>query len=516
MNRLIAAMLKTHPAKLILCANHQQLFAGYWLADMLQSSFTFQNDASGHVACIRLLEQYSHCLIYLIADARDEDYRLENLPHTSGKTKSALILRKLDQFYRGLDYRTAVFLNRQKDQRQDDRYLFYAINNRQFLQNWLSLIHANNNLLVGIYPIAMLSQCLYKDALNQPDKPHSLLCEQFSSGIRQTYFYQGHLQFSRFVASDPLTPLHRFYQEETEKMRRYLVGQHLIEADRRLHLMFATSSEKSAIPNEFWHEQTIDYLNYFSLAKTKQLARHLILQSPELLHMQLIADGHTVANLANDSLLKLHYQHRQKHLLNKVTTAIALLGLITAGVCFYLGAKDQAELQKTTDRIASVQVQYDAYKKQWPASMPDGHQLKAAVMLDLALAKASKSPRRVMQVLSAALDKSPTTQVNQLIWQTNQEMMIDEQESAIVSIEIADDSTAQQKKNTIARFITDLKNNPAVSKVNLLSVPTDPKSLAGNTVDEKTNLQSQEFKLTIELKPVHAAPVLEGNTHESQ
>lgn len=505
-------LLKNQSAKLILCANHQQLLAGYWLGHMLQSSWIFKDDAAGHLACAALLEKYRHCPLYMIADGQDEDYRLENLPHTSGKTKRELIQRKLNQFFRGLDFRMAEFLDRQKDQRQDDRYLFFAINNAQFMQNWLALIQTANSLLVGIYPIASLSALLYKEIHSLPFEAHCLFSEALSSGLRQTYLHQGQLNFSRFVAYDSHPPSPQFYQDEAEKIRRYLLSQHVIETDASLHFILAMATENPVNPLALKAEpaSNFSHINYLSHAKSKKLAAPAILETPEFLHMQLIADGHQPSNLAKDSLVQAHQLQTLKQRLNKISAAIATLGLILAGLLFYLGAQDQADLQKTTDQITAVQAQYQTYAKKWPVSLPDPGQLKAAVSLDLALAKASKSPRRVMQILSAALDKSPAIALNQLTWQATQEAAIDAQETALISAEIKDHGNTNHGTNLLlASFIRELKSNPMVANVILLSPPIEASVMAGNTVDEKLVTSSQTVNLKIELKHADIDPVLE-------
>jgi hypothetical protein len=502
-------MLNNKAAKLILCVNHQQVLAGYWLGNEMQSHFLFKDDDAGHLACAGLLEKYRHCSVYLIADAREEDYRLGNLPHTSGKTKRALLLRKLNQFYRGLAFRTAIYRHRHKEQRQDDCYLFFAINNDSFLQNWLSLIQAANSLLVGIYPIALLSNLLHQEALSKLGEPHCVLCEQLSCGLRQSYFYQGQLQFSRFVVGSSLQSAHGYYQDEWEKMRRYLLGQHLMEADSPLQLILAMAPETLIDPASLRLEQNqpVQLISYLDYAKTKQLAAKLISTAPELLHMQLIASGQLVANLANDSQLKPYQTQRLKNRVHTLTGAMACLGLMGAALLFYQGAKDQSALQKTAAQMAAMQAQIQHYQQQWPAKLPVASELQSTVLLDLALTKISHSPRRAMQTLSAALDESPAIQLNQLTWQVNPEKPINEQETALISVEVIGDAVANQQDFLLANFIRKLKSQPMVAKVSLLSMPAKASLMTGNTLDEKPVFNSPEFKLKIDLKPVHLAPL---------
>ncbi|MGZ8258772.1 MAG: hypothetical protein ACXWTR_06310, partial [Methylotenera sp.] len=133
-------MIKGSQNKLVLCATAHNLLAGLWHAGKLQGSQIFVNDDAGHLAFAEFLQQYPATPVYLMADAVEEDYRLESVPHVTGAAKRELIERKLNQFYRGLEYRTAHFIHRDKDKRKDDKFLFVALNNADFLQNWMTVI----------------------------------------------------------------------------------------------------------------------------------------------------------------------------------------------------------------------------------------------------------------------------------------------------------------------------------------------------------------------------------------
>jgi hypothetical protein len=253
--------------------------------------------------------------------------------------------------------------------------------------------------------------------------------------------------------------------------------------------------------------QPVQLISYLDYAKTKQLAAKLISTAPELLHMQLIASGQLVANLANDSQLKPYQTQRLKNRVHTLTGAMACLGLMGAALLFYQGAKDQSALQKTAAQMAAMQAQIQHYQQQWPAKLPVASELQSTVLLDLALTKISHSPRRAMQTLSAALDESPAIQLNQLTWQVNPEKPINEQETALISVEVIDNAVANQQDFLLANFIRKLKSQPMVAKVSLLSMPAKASLMTGNTLDEKPVFNSPEFKLKIDLKPVHLAPL---------
>ena len=91
--------------KLILCASNTSLTAGVWHGNKLQSTQLFQNDEQGRNEFSEYLQQNNDTNIYLIANSTDEDYRVESLPHTSGRTRTEILERKLNQFSRSAIYR---------------------------------------------------------------------------------------------------------------------------------------------------------------------------------------------------------------------------------------------------------------------------------------------------------------------------------------------------------------------------------------------------------------------------
>ena len=84
-------MFKASQHKIVLCATANNLLAGVWRNGQLQGNQAFANDDVGYAAFTEFLNQYNTAPIYLIADAVEEDYKLESLPHTSGAAKRELI-----------------------------------------------------------------------------------------------------------------------------------------------------------------------------------------------------------------------------------------------------------------------------------------------------------------------------------------------------------------------------------------------------------------------------------------
>lgn len=531
-------MMKSRLNKLVLCVNSQSLLAGLWRAGSLHGSQSFARDDAGHAAFAEFLTQHISVPVYLMADAVEEDYHLENLPHAAGAANKALIARKLNQIYRGSEYRTAHFLNREQGKRRENKYLFVALNNAEFIQEWVNIIQALKAKLVGIYLLPMLSQVIAKQL--KLSAPHLLLSENLSSGLRQTYLHNGELRMSRLVPNTPASEekLTKFYVAETEKTRLYLVSQRFITRETPLELMLLsidglTQNISKSISQA--HGIACTDVNLNQLTSNLNLPINLIDKMPELLHMQLLANGQVVDNLATEELTKEYDFSRLKQNIKMAATLLGIAGLLGAGMLWMQGLSAQSTLQEVTQDTVLQQHRYDEAAKNFPVTPISAEDLRTAVALDKTVALYPKSPRRMMQVVSAALEQVPEVQLNRIHWALTNDMNIQDNDK-LISLPAtgapAPNSTftAQPSKlyelsyitaeiagftgdyrgalNSVHNFVTKLEKNANVAAVEVLQEPVNVSSyvnLQGTTTDaQAVQTQPAIFKLKVILKAPEA------------
>lgn len=530
--------MNIRPNKLVLCATSQSLLAGFWRADKLQGSQAFNNDAAGHEAFSKFLKQYISTPVYLLADAVEEDYRLERVPHTTGAAKKELISRKLNQFYRGLEYRTAHFVNRDTTKRKDDKYLFVALNNADFLQEWVNIVQEAKVQLVGIYLLPMLSQVLVKQLKLMA--PHILLCEKLSSGLRQTYFHNGRLRMSRLVPNVPTAAnqLGYFYLVETEKTRLYLISQRFITRETPLNLVLASlDGSTEHISQGISQEQGIECsdVNLSQITKSLNLPTKLIEQMPELLHMHLLASGHLVDNLAPAVLTKEYDFGKLKQNIKVAALVLGTLGMFAACGMLLQGLSFKSDLKDAIQDTILQQRRYEEAAKNFPVTTIGAEDLKAAVELDKTISIYPKSPRRMMQVVSAALEQVPEVQLDRMRWVLTNDMNIKDDdklislpstnlpastafaanatklyELAYVTAEISGFTGDYRAAiSSVQKFVEMLKLDQNVTAVEVLQEPVNVSSfvnLQGSTTDEQaTQTQPALFKLKVILKAPEAS-----------
>lgn len=527
--------------KIILSATSAQLSAGVWQWGRLRQFQTYQNDEQGRSAFTDFLRQHPNTKLYLLADAVEEDYRVESLPHTIGGARHELLARKLGQIYRGVSYRAAHFIARDKDKRKDDRFLFVSLNNTEFLQGWIACIQSLEAPLVGVYLQSMVSQALLKRLKIKQE--HVLLSERLNSGLRQTYLFNGSLRISRLapIPESMADRLAYFYVVETEKTRLYLVSQRFVTKDTPLNMYLATTDEADihiarAIEQE--HGLNPALIDLTKLTAGFGLHAQQVEKNPELLHMHLLATGCVPDNLAPAGLLSHFKINAIRDGLVMVGVASLLLGLIFSGFNFEQTYANNAALQAAQNETALQEQKYQQAAQSFIPSPIASQDLRAVVELHESITSYPQTPTRMMHVLSQALEKIPQVQINRLRWvQTNDAAIKDDDktiyaaggrdggskdanatdpglaldantlsELAFVNGEIKDfTGDYRAALMTVNHLVDDLKSNPQVAQVVMMQAPVNVSSysnLQGSTTDQvsaQTNVAS--FKLRVQLKP---------------
>ncbi len=525
----------TNPKKIILCVTGQSLTAGLWYGTKLQNYAVFNNSDQDYAAFSEFLALYSGSNIYLIADAVEEDYKLESIPHTTGGARREIIDRKLSQFNRSSVYRAAHFINRATDKRKDDNYLFVALNNADFLQGWMNVIQANQAPLVGVYLLPMLSQTIVRQLKLMA--PHILLCEPLSSGLRQTYLHNGRLRMSRLTPMKDVKPnqLAYFYLVEIEKTQMYLTSQRLISNETPLQLVMPSIDDSyDKIAKSISQEQELDLksVDISAYAKSIHISPDLIKSHPEFLHMQLLANGNVPDNLAPATLSKVHSLNNIRRGINIVTACVATIGIILATYFAWQGNQQKDQLQMISLQTRSQQSQYEQVAKNFPASPIPSTELKIAAEIAQNIKNNNQSPRQLMQVLSQAFEASPEIDLTRMRWVQTSDREFKDDESGANNTQapanqpapVASDPTklvqvgfinAEIKSftgdyraalNSVNKFATQLRQNSLVENLTILQEPVNVSSLAnlqGSTTDESATTERPPaiFKLKIILKP---------------
>lgn len=513
--------------RLILCATHDRLIAGRWRLGRLREVEIFGNQPQGHLAFAEFLTGRRFTPIYLMVDAQEEDFHLETLPHTSGRSRAELLQRKLNQSYRGTTFRAAQFLNRERDKRRDDRFLFVALSNTEFLQPWLDIIAQQQAPLAGVYSLPMVSQLLLNKLKYKTGD--ILFSEQLSSGLRQNYLHQGRLRLSRLVQIPPEAhqQIAYFHLVETDKARLYLLSQRLITRETALKVVvLIPEKDAGQISRNIQQEQGLqcEPVNLAQLAKSNGLPLEQVRQVPELVHMQLLARGHRPDNLAPGPLVKTYRLEFLRKALVMAALVVALLGVLVTLLHLVQSVEDTTRVKELAVETRIQEQRYSEVANNFPATPVQGMDLQVAVNAHEAILRQESSPARMMQALGAVMNQMTVIQLNRLRWVMSQDLNIKDEEgqAAAQSTQASQDGEIYQigfvtgeirgfngdyraALETVQQFVEALKASHAMMEVVVMQQPVNVSSyssLQGSTSDARAAQNEKAvFKLKLVLKP---------------
>jgi hypothetical protein len=473
----------------IIYLGSQHMTAGIWRAGRLCQQGPEVKDFA---ALNDFLAQHRRTPIAILVDAADEDYRLETLPHTSGRTQQILLQRKLTQLYKTPTYFAAQLLARNNASAQAPDQVLCMGFTSALLNSCLDKLTALNRNITGIYLLATLQPCLLQQL--KLSASHILLCLAYPSGVRLSYIQNGQLMFSRWLAGHENSTASRFWwQQEIEKTRAYLLAQKLIARNDKLEL-YGHGCDSPDIQN----------IDLSTWAKSLAIHPQQLHSAPQWLYMHLLAQHKKPVNFAPASL---SLKHQLSHYRLGLYTFTSLLLTLSCGLSYawYQDSKNiQANLRLTQRQM--TQIQQTQLSKN-PIAMQD---LTLALQFKKFVDSRSVSPILSMQALSQALQAYPDIELQSLRWQQSSTVGAEAAansydtclETSDVSAEIT--GSATQSPSRITQFLQQLRQQPDFWSVTLLPSPnTTQQTIKGSSSELQDRISMparQKFSFQLVLK----------------
>ena len=389
-----------------------------WQKDELSAGECFAEDAGGRERFTQFLQNHDSP-VYLLTDLVEEDFRHETLPHLQGKDRVALIQRKLEQYYRNTPFRHAATLQRCKDGRRDDVMLFSALTNPSLITPWLDIILAHNLPIVGIYSLANTCSPLVTDISSAG---LLLLSWNKSSGLRQTYFNEKKLQFSRLT---PLSDNNSFVSlagTEAVRTQQYLKNLSLLPPAQALNVtILCHENERIEFEAQMTNSSEMHY-NYLDIqVMGKHAGVNAIFSDSDatLLYLHLLASQLPHTSYATDEhtrFLRLLTVRRSLFGLSAILAAISLMWVVTN---IHAGKSYQDEISLLDLQGSQLSQQTRQLIQNSPDTLVTATDMKTAVILSQKLEHIFLPPQIILNALSKTLDEYSTIRINKLFWQTN-------------------------------------------------------------------------------------------------
>ena len=405
-------------ARTLLFLSADSFLACSWHANKISDAQTFSNDSNGREGFARFLENHRQPA-YLLVDVIEEDFRLENVPHLIGHARKQLLARKFEQYYRTTPFRQARLLHRQQEGRRDDEMLFSALTNPARISPWLDTLHARHIPLVGIYSLPNICTALL-DALGSD---HVLLLSwEKNAGLRQTYFHNKRLHFSRLIPINTDNSFSTSVATETPRTQQYLKSLSLpppgeaLDAYVICHADDRLALESSLISDSELHYA---YLDIQALGQRFKAKNDYPDSDATALFLHLLAARPPASHYANSEHTHFHLLYKFRRVLYGLAAATALASLLWSSSAFWEGNANSTETEPIARLTERLQRQAQQVHHSFTYSGVPATDMKTAVLLTRKLDQYSPPPEKILQPLTMVLNRYTQIKIDKLAWQTS-------------------------------------------------------------------------------------------------
>lgn len=410
--------------KLLLYLTNDRLTAYTWERGALADGPVFDNDEAGREALSGHLAGAPEIPVYVLADLIEEDFQRENLPHVLGRTRRALVQRRLGQLYRDTPYRQATPQGREKEGRKDDRALFSALTNAELITPWVDAILKQQAALAGIYSPTLLSAALVKKLDLASD--HLLLVSFQSGGLRQSYFQGPYLKFSRLTPLADHSPaaVAEIAAEEIAKTQQFLSSSRLLSYGKPLDVAILAPSEGLPQFQAVCRDTPALVHRFLALEDAAQRLglkispRH---PSGDQLFLGLLGRGTPAGQYALPAQIRFFRLRQARIALYALSVAALAGGLVWSGSSVLSSLEFHQQSQQLAIETRTALTRQQAIMRSLPPTATSPANMKAAVDIDQMIARNAPEPAALLGIVSRALDTLPQIRINQLHWQASED-----------------------------------------------------------------------------------------------
>jgi hypothetical protein len=403
---------------LLVAADKAVLFIGD--RGRVERAYEFPAGDAGCASFARYLQAAPAVPTHVLIDVVEEEYRQDTIPHIQGRDRRAVLQRKYARLFRGTPYCLSLRQGREPEGRRDDRVLLTALTKPDVLTPWLNELTAHETPVVGVYSLPILSAALLP-RLQAKAANVLLISVQRASGLRQTFFRDGHLKISR-LAQMPRLGAVSYAQHvlaELAKLRRYLNSLALVSRDSPLAIYVLSHGD---MLNELESQCRNSESEHYFLVDTAELSARLEIEttpdSPyaDPLFAQLALLARPRENYAQRSETRYFRLYR------------ARLGLVAAGLLLLVGSAGWSALRfvdavglrhqalDAAQKSDYYRARFDMARRDLPPTVVDPPAIETAVASVGALTARKASPAPWLELVSHELNAEPTISVEKIEW----------------------------------------------------------------------------------------------------
>lgn len=396
----------------------ERLTACQWRRGELTDVSGFEPGRAGLTAFSAYLAEQGATPAFLLADVVEEDFQRQLVPHVSGRAGQQLLARRLAQAFRDTPYRLSIVQGRDEEGRRDDRVLLTALTNPALLAPWIDTIEQQQTPLAGVYSATLLwAELLDRLGLHYE---HLMLVTDQPSGMRQSYFHNGQLRFSRLVQANGHAGDPGLLATETARTQQFLTSVHLLRRGEALHALVIAPSPNIEQLSAACRDSADLYYHFEPIeAVAEKLGMDEAPAQADGLLLHWLGDEQPASHYPLGEKGRYFRFWQTRIALHASSAVLAAAGLIwtTANVIhFALSSSNTSQLAVQTKRY---EVQYQKSMSDMPPAMDKTANMKAAVLIDQMVARQGPWPLAMMTMVSEALEKSPQIRLTQIDWRAN-------------------------------------------------------------------------------------------------
>ncbi|HEY1151323.1 MAG TPA: hypothetical protein VGF27_22280 [Pseudoduganella sp.] len=396
----------------------ERLTAYQWQRGELTQVAAFEPGRPGTNAFAAYLEAQGATPAFLLADLVEEDFQRQLVPHVGGRAGKQLVERRLQQAFRDTPYRCCKMQGREEEGRRDDKVLLTALTNPALLTPWVDTLEQLQTPLAGVYSATLLWAALLERL--ELHYEHLLLVTEQPAGMRQSYFHNHQLKFSRLVQANGHSLDPSLIATETARTQQFLTSVHLLERGEVLHVVVITppqaieglSSACTDSADLYYHFEPID-------AAAEKLDMDTAPAQADGLLLHWLGDEQPSSHYPLGQKGRYFRFWQTRIALYASSAALAAAGLIwtTANMIHYVMSTSSAkELAAETRRYEAA---YSRSMSDMPPAMDKTANMKAAVLIDQLVGRQGPWPLAMVNMVSDALEKSPQIRLLQIEWRAN-------------------------------------------------------------------------------------------------
>lgn len=204
-----------------------RILAYEWRAGAFRRIEAFEPDEEGRERFRQWLREAPRTPLQMLIDVIEEEFHIDHVPHVIGRERAHLYKRTARKHFRNSDYTYITCQGRERQGRRDDRVLVAGLTNPDLLRVWLDILAEVQVPLKGIHSLPLVGEYLLPHLGAQRSERVLVVSQQVPSTLRQSYYENGRLRFSRLVPGryDGVAEYADFVHDELHQTLHFLENQ---------------------------------------------------------------------------------------------------------------------------------------------------------------------------------------------------------------------------------------------------------------------------------------------------